>query len=138
MKTIKGTVKLIGNRRTTQNDGLTISVLEIGNTVIKNVAITDYLDNYLNVGEDVEVLVYKGILQKRFIAAIKVDKRTYKTPIIGLFIGFVMKTFVFAVVFVELPDLFTHGKGPSFLIGCLLTAVFSLSKIRDLVQLMNF
>ena len=142
MKLISGSVKLIGNRRNTHRDGETLSVLEVGNQVIRNVVISDYLDNYLNVGEDVELLVYKNLTGKRLITAIKTLNGTYKMSPIGLLIGFIFKTLLFAIPFIGLPLLATNGSytifTPLVLIGACLTLLFFLLKMKHLVQLIKF
>lgn len=86
MKIYKGLVNLIGAGTWTDTGGggkTKLSVLEVGASSLKSIILPDYIRSYLTVGQDVEILVSRGLSQgiitRPFIAAIKVNGRTYKS-----------------------------------------------------------
>lgn len=59
-----------------------LSVLEIGGHSLRKIVMPDYISNYLRSGKQTTLLIGKGLsrgaITRPFIAAIKVDGKTYK------------------------------------------------------------
>lgn len=142
MKTIKGTVNLIGSTRITHNDGVTLTVLEIGNYALRKILITDYLETYLRKGEDVEVLVYKG-LSSHMITAIRVNNKTYKISGFLLFFGFLLRTVIIGIPLIGASMLIENNNEGEWgfnaiYIGVGLTILYLYFKMKDLSDLIKF
>jgi len=59
-----------------------VSVLEIGNHALRKIVMPDYVSNYIRPGKQAELLVgqglSRGLITRPYIAAVKVDGKTYK------------------------------------------------------------
>lgn len=98
MKIYKGKVKLIGSGAwiagNNGDSGTQLSVLEIGDESLSRIYLSDYLSNYIKVGMDAELLVYKTIF-KHAIVGMRVDGKTYKTPASTFLIYFLLQIVAF-------------------------------------------
>ncbi|CAG0959625.1 hypothetical protein MTYP_00651 [Methylophilaceae bacterium] len=59
-----------------------LSVLEIGDHSLRKIVLPDYISNYIHPGKHTQILVgqglSRGLITRPFIAAAKVDGKTYK------------------------------------------------------------
>lgn len=98
MKTYKGKIKLIGSGTWIADNngtgGTQISALEIGDETLTRIYLSDVMANYLKVGDDAELLVYKT-LQKHAIVGMRVNGKIYKSPIDTFIFYFLLQIVAF-------------------------------------------
>jgi hypothetical protein len=88
----------------TGGQGKTIlSVLEIGGQSLRKIILPDYISNYLQQGKQSTLLIGSGLSQglitRPFIAAVKVDGKTYKESDGMLIFMLATKTILYAILF---------------------------------------
>jgi hypothetical protein len=80
-----------------------LSVLEIGEHSLRKIVMPDYISNYLQAGKQSSLLIgtglSRGMITRPFIAAVKVDGKTYKESDGMLIFMFAAKAILYAVLF---------------------------------------
>ncbi len=143
MKIYNGKIHLIGsgvyNGGSGGSGGTQVSVLEIGDEVLKRIFISDYLSNYLRVGDEVSLLVFNN-LNKHALLGVKVNNKTYKTPLSSILVLFILKMIVFAVIVGGLGIFIADVQHmPLIKFAAILSSLVYIGlKIKALVQLNNF
>lgn len=143
MKTYNGKVNFIGTgtwQASANGAGKTqLTVLDIGNNSFRNITVADYLSNFLKVGEEVDVLVYKSFLLHS-VLAIKANGKVYKAPTSSIALVFWLQVVVFCMV-VGGGGIAAAFINESFLIGIVAITLcigYFVRKVKDIIQLSRF
>ena len=104
MRVLEGEVGVVGAGTWTDGGGggkTMLSVLEIGDHHLQKIVLPDYLSNYLKPGSNARILLgqglSRGLITRPFVAAVKVDGKTYKTGQV-LFMG-ILKSLLYGALF---------------------------------------
>lgn len=80
-----------------------LSVLEIGGHSLRKIVMPDYISNYVHSGKQTTLLIgtglSQGIITRPFIAAVKVDGKTYKESDGMLIFMLATKAILYAILF---------------------------------------
>lgn len=103
MKVYIGKITMIGqgdwSSKGSGGGQTTVSVFEIGDHSLRKLLITDYMMNYVKVGEEAEILVSKGLSQglitRQVILGIKVNGKTYKESAVKIVFMNLAKIFLY-------------------------------------------
>ena len=130
MKVYEGKINLIGHG-SWQNSSTLLSVLEIGNKTLKNINLSDYLRNYINPGENIKILVYKGILS-HFVAGVDNNGKKYKWGFGKFCFAAILKSILFTLVFGYILSAF--GYGGTALLLCFAFYAYQLKNFLDFIR----
>ena len=122
MKVYKGKITMIGQGDwSSQGSGgghTTVSVFEIGEHNLRKLLITDYMMNYVKVGDEAEILVSKGLSQglitRQVILGIKVNGKKYMESTVKIIFMNLAKIFLYFMLTFPLM-LFYDSKFPLIL-----------------------
>ncbi len=140
MKTYRGKITRIGQGDWISNGSgggkTTVSVFEIGVHTLQKLLISDYMINYVNVGEDVEILVSKGLSQglitRKYIAGIKVNGKIYKENLgTILFMNFAK---IFLYFMLTIPIIMLYQSMFPLIIGIVALVYY----IKEIIDFMKF
>ncbi len=103
MKVYKGKITMIGqgdwSSKGSGGGQTTVSVFEIGEHNLRKLLITDYMMNYVKVGEEAEILVSKGLSQglitRQVILGIKVNGKKYMESTVKIIFMNLAKIFLY-------------------------------------------
>jgi hypothetical protein len=143
MKTYKGKVRMIGAGTYVASNngtgGTQISALEIGDETLTRIYLSDYLSNYLKVGEDAELLVYKT-LSKHAIVGLRIGGKTYTTPIGSFLILFLLQIIAFVGIVAGIGVTAGNVSDNSLISSsAIVTCVIYVGlKVKTLIQLMGY
>lgn len=80
-----------------------LSVLEIGGQSLRKIVMPDYISNYVQTGKQTTLLIgtglSRGLITRPFIAAVKVDGKTYKESEGMLIFMLAVKAILYAILF---------------------------------------
>ncbi len=143
MKTYSGKVNFIGAGTWQASSGgagkTQLTVLEIGNHHFRNITVADYLSNYMKVGEEVEILVYKSFLLHS-VLGVKVNGRVFKPSTVSIALIFHLQMIMFCMV-VGGGGIAVATINESFLIGLIaigLCIAYIWSKIKAIARMSRF
>ncbi len=102
MKIYSGKLKLVGDGTIRHNSRgpsrTTRSVIEIGDTTLRNVITDNYIETYLSVGEEMEILVAR-FLWKKAIFGIRKYGKSYKTAKANVYLDIIIIPIFIAVFY---------------------------------------